>query len=344
MTTVSPVQVSKPRAEDHPLWDVVFGAYAYPAIFVAHRLKLFPLLAGGPRTVAEICEGLDLKRRPAEMMLAACAAVGFLERRDGRFGLTPLAEDYLLESSPTYFGGYWDLNIDNYEVWTYAGIERAIVSDSPQVAGGEEFFESLDDQIAMAQAFTRGMHSLSMGPAQAWPDAVDLTHDRVLLDVGGGSGAHSIGAVTRWPDLHAIIFDTAAVCEVAAEFVAQHGLESKAETRVGDMWADPFPTASVHFYSNIFHDWPPEKCRFLSEKSFASLDSGGRIILHEMLYNDDKTGPFAAAGLSAVMLGWTTGEQYSSVELMEMLASAGFEQIEVKPTFGYYSIVVAHKP
>jgi O-methyltransferase domain/Dimerisation domain len=334
----------RPRTDDRPLWDVVFGAYAYPAIFVAHRLKLFPFLAGGPRTLDEICEGLGLKRRPAETVIAACASVGFLERRDGRFALTPLAEDYLLETSPTYFGGYWDLNIDNYEVWTYAGIEKAILTDSPQVAGGEEFFQSLEEQVAMAQAFTRGMHSLSMGPGYAWPDAVDLSQCRVLLDVGAGSGAHSIGAVMRWPELRAIVFDAAPVCEVANEFVRQYGLESRIETRSGDMWEDTFPPADVHLYSNIFHDWPPEKCRFLSEKSFGGLEPGGWIILHEMLYNDDKTGPFAAAGLSAVMLGWTTGTQYSSVELAEMLTDAGFRGIEAKPTFGYYSIVTGRKP
>jgi O-methyltransferase domain len=158
------------------------------------------------------------------------------------------------------------------------------------------------------------------------------------------AGAHSIGAVMRWPELRAIVFDAAPVCEVANEFVRQYGLESRIETRSGDMWEDTFPPADVHLYSNIFHDWPPEKCRFLSEKSFGGLEPGGRIILHEMLYNDDKTGPFAAAGLSAVMLGWTTGTQYSSVELAEMLTDAGFRGIEAKPTFGYYSIVTGRKP
>jgi hypothetical protein len=338
------VETSKARTDDRPLWDVVFGAYAYPAIFVAHRLKLFPFLASGPRMLDEICQGLGLRRRPAETMLAACASVGFLERRDAGFALTPLAEDYLLESSPTYFGGYWDPNIDNYEVWTYAGMEKAILTDSPQVAGGEEFFESLEKWAAMAQAFTRGMHSLSMGPGHAWPDAVEFSQCRVLLDVGGGSGAHSIGAVTRWPHLHAIVFDAEPVCEVAAEFIAQHGLEGRIETRSGDMWDDAFPAADAHLYSNIFHDWPPDRCRFLSEKSFASLEPGGQVILHEMLYNDDKTGPFAAAGLSAVMLGWTTGTPFSSAELVEMLRDAGFVGIETRPTFGYYSIVTGRNP
>jgi hypothetical protein len=37
------------------------------------------------------------------------------------------------------------------------------------------------------------------------------------------------------------------------------------------MWQDPFPPAEVHFYSQIYHDWPPERCRLLTRKSFESL-------------------------------------------------------------------------
>jgi predicted O-methyltransferase YrrM len=131
---------------------------------------------------------------------------------------------------------------------------------------------------------------------------------------------------------------------VADEFVAQYGLANRIETRAGDMWEDAFPAADAHLYSNIFHDWPPEKGRFLVEKSFTSLESGGLIIVHEMLYDDDKNGPYAAAGLSAAMLAWTQGQQYSGSELAEMLVGAGFRDISIKPTFGYYSIVTASKP
>jgi len=69
----------------------------YPVVLVAHRLKLFAFLADRPRSLDEVCDKLGLKPRPAETMLAVCASTGFLERRDGRFALTPVAEDYLLE-------------------------------------------------------------------------------------------------------------------------------------------------------------------------------------------------------------------------------------------------------
>ena len=254
-----------------------------------------------------------------------------------------LAEDYLLETGPAYFGFYWDLCIDNAEVGSYASLEQAIRTDSAQAYGGEEVFAS-NEQAELARGFTRGMHGISMGPGQVWPEVLDLSDHQAMLDIGGGSGAHSIGAVSHYPNLSAVVLDMSAVCDVASEFIALHGLQDRIRTRDGDMWVDPFPPADVHFYSNIYHDWPPEKGRFLTAKSFETLDSGGRIVLHEILYNDEKSGPFAAVGLSMVMIGWTEGEQYSGAELSAMLTDAGFRDIEVKPTVGYYSIVTGSKP
>jgi SAM-dependent methyltransferase len=338
-------EVHRPRTDDRPLWDVVLGLYGYPAVLLAHRLKLFPLLAEKPHTLPEICAALHVARRPAEALLSVCTALGLMQVQGGYYSLTPIAEDYLLESSPTYFGGELDLTIANASVWSLASLEKAVRTDTAQVyGGGREMFQSHTKQAELAQAFTRAVHSTSMGPALAWPETLDLSGHRLLLDVGGGSGAHCIGAALRWPTLHAVVFDTPPVCEVAEEFIARHGLQGRIRTQVGDMWQDPFPTADLHFYSMIYHDWPPEKCRFLTQKSFQSLEPGGRILIHEMLYNEDKTGSFPVAAFNIMMLLWTEGQQYSGAELAVMLTAAGFTDIEVKPTFGYWSIVSGRKP
>lgn len=57
-----------------------------------------------------------------------------------------------------------------------------------------------------------------------------------------------------------------------------------------------------------------------------------------------KAGPFAAAAYTMIMLGWTTGRQYSGHELSEMLTDAHFVDVKVKKTFGYMSIVTGRKP
>jgi hypothetical protein len=340
--TAAPMR--RPRTDTRLLDDITFGLAGYWAVLVAHDLKLFPLLAAHPCTLPEVCDRLQLVRRPAEALLMVCVSLGLLQVQDGRYRLTPLAEDHLLDNSPTYFGGLLDLWITNASVLTFESVKRTLLTDAPQPYGEGEAFQSHAAQADLARAFTRAMHSNSMGPALVWPDTLDLSGHQLMLDVGGGSGAHCIGATRRWPHLQGIVFDMAPVCEVAQECITRAGLQSRISTQVGDIWQDPFPAADVHFYGQIYHDWPVEKCQFLTKKSFESLAPGGRIILHEKLLNDEKTGPFAIAAFSIAMLLWTEGEQYSGRELSAMLTEAGFTDIEVKPTWGYWSIVTGRKP
>jgi hypothetical protein len=336
------VTIRTPRTDDRPLWDLQFGIWGHTALLVAHDLKLFPLLADKPRTLAEVCEALTIARRPAEALLTLCVSMELMHVQDGHYALTPLAEEYLLDSSPTYFGGQLDFSIAS--PLSFADLKKAVLTNTPQVYGGGDWVKTHEEQAALARVFTRVMHSASMRPALAWPEVLDLSRHRHMLDLGGGSGAHCIGATLRWSTLQATVFDIAPVCEVAQEFVAHHGLQSRIRTHVGDMWHESFPSADLHFYSMIYHDWPPEKCQWLTQKSFESLEPEGRIVVHEMLYHDDKTGPFSVAAYNIVMLWGTEGQQFSGRELSEMLSEAGFMDIEVKPTWGYWSIVTGRKP
>jgi hypothetical protein len=338
------VKISKPRTDDKLPWNIQFALWGMPAVFVAYQLNLYALLAEKPQTLEQICAAKNLKRRPAEAILSVTTSLGITRLRRGRYALTPTGEDYFVESSPTFFGGELDLTIDNYSTWSIESLKQAVMTDAPRGYGGGEMFKSHEEQAELARKFTRTMHSASMAPASGWPGKVGLANHRAMLDVAGGSGAHSIGAVHRWPKLSAVVFDVAPVCEVAAEIVSSYKLQARVGTHVGDMWQDPFPSPDLHFYSMIFHDWPAEKCRFLAKKSFEALDRGGRIVVHEMLFNNDRSGPFPVAAFNIAMLLWCEGEQYSGREISSMLRDAGFKKIEVKPTFGYWSIVTGVKP
>ena len=336
--------IQTPRVDDRPVWDVIFAVYGYPALLLAHRLKVFALLAAGPRTMEDICNSLNIKQRPAEAILTVATALGFLSLQEGRYSLTAVAEEYLLEKSPNYFGFFWDLMIDNYQVSSFTSLEKAILTDAPQAYGGGDIFKSHEEQIELLQRFTRGMHSISRTSAFFWPEVTDFSQHRVMLDVAGGSAAHSIGAALKLPNVKVIFLDFRQVCEIAQEYINQYGLQERIKTQEINIWSDHWPAADLHFFSNIYHDWTAEKCHFLTAKSFNSLESGGRIVIHEMLYDDQKTGPFAPAAFSMMMTGWTEGKQYSGLELSTMLKEIGFEDIQIHKAFGYYSIVTGRKP
>ncbi|MCW5618983.1 MAG: methyltransferase [Nitrosomonas sp.] len=339
---ISDIQI--PQVDDRPLWDVIFAIYGYPALLMAHRLRIFSILAEKTCTLSEICNALNLKPRPVEAILTTATALGFLSLHEERYSLTPVTEIYLLESSPNYFGFFWDMMIDNYQVSSIASLEKAILTDTPQVYGGSNLFKTHEEQIELLQRFTAGMHSISITSALVWPTIMDFSRHRIMLDIGGGSGAHSIGAALKLPNLElALIMDFPQVCEVAEEYVAQYKMQDRVKPHAANIWQDHWPTADLHFFSNMYHDWMPDKCHFLTAKSFNSLEPGGRIVIHEMLYHDDKTGPFAMAGFSMVMMGWTEGKMYSGRELTTMLDEVGFEDIQIHKAFGYHSIVTGVK-
>src|SRR5262249_34971055 len=140
MTQSTVANSRKPVLDERPLWDLIGGLLAYKAVAVAHHLKLFPLLTRGPRTTAEICDALQIERRPATALLAACAAAGLVRTQEGHYELTPVSQIYLLPDSPHYFGAFLDMLIANDAVWSFESLRQAVLTNKSQVYGGDDPF------------------------------------------------------------------------------------------------------------------------------------------------------------------------------------------------------------
>jgi acetylserotonin N-methyltransferase len=329
-----------PPPDEKPLRDLIAGGLALPTVLAAHELGLFGLLAGGPRQLAEIAEGLALAPRPAETLLTLCTAVGLLSRRGDRFALSPLGERCFVPGADEDFGAYWDFMLAHEHLYVPSSIRAALREDAPQ-AGGPP-----GDRKAKAErmrAFTRAMHARGVPSARVWPDLVDLGSARMLLDLGGGSGVHAMAAVRRWPELRAIVLDRPVVCEVAAACIAEAGLADRISVEPADIRGDAIlPPADVHFYSDVLHNASPEENLRLLRRSRRDLAPAGRVIIHEMLLDDDRSGPPAAAAAGVMMLLWTrTGQQHTARELHAQLDQAGFVSIRTLPAAGYYALVTA---
>ncbi|MBN3926536.1 methyltransferase [Nostoc sp. NMS4] len=347
-TSKEPInKLNKPQTDGTKVWNAYLGLFYNPILLVAHELKLFLLIAEIPRTLEEISQSLNLKPRAAGALLSVCASMDFIQLKDGYYSLTTVAYEYLLETSPTSFCGLLDFIIANYDSFSYPGIKEAILTDAPTAYKTSPIYKvhEQEDQEQVTRTFTKGMHSISVPPALAWPETLDLSSNKQMLDIAGGSGAHSIGATLKWSNLKATVLDLAPVCKIAQEYIAEYGLLEQITTEVYDMWNDPLPSADLHFYSLIYHNYDLEKNRFLTKKSFDSLEPGGRIIIHQPLFNDDRTLPLSTSGFNVIMQVWLAGgQEYSGLELSTMLLEIGFVDIEVKPTFSCFGIVTGRKP
>lgn len=337
--------LKKPDVESKSIWHILHGIAAYPAVVSAYDLGVFELLESNRYSFGELCEKLKLQKRAAEALLGFLVSLHLVEKKDELYELSDVARIYLLQSSPFSLCSILSVFNTNPLASSVDSLNEAIKQNQAQSYGGADVFESHAQELDKAKSFTKAMHSISMAPALYWPEKVDLSRYRTFLDVAGGSGAHSLGVLKKWDELNAIVLDIAPVCDVTDDVINEFCLSARMSTYVGDLWKSDFPSADVHFYSQIFHDWYYDKCEFLAKKSFDSLNSGGMIILHEVLLNQDKSSPFAATAASISMLRWTEGKQYSFDELREILRKVGFVNIATSKTgFDDWSIVTAIKP
>ena len=186
-----------------------------------------------------------------------------------------------------------------------------------------------------AAKFTKYMQSSHISASNGFAKNVNLSQFGVsrFMDVGAGSGCFSIAAAHHQPNVRAILFDLEPVCRVAQEFIDKSGLEKdKVITYTGNMFKDDFPlhNDSKHgyqamFYSNIFHDWSEEKCKYLAKKTYDALPENGIIFLHEALLNEDGNGPLITACFSFHMFLVTEGKQFTFTELKSLLNEVGFK-------------------
>jgi SAM-dependent methyltransferase len=328
--------------DNRTIENLNFDILSALAVFVAYDLKLFQILARGPTSAARWCEQAGIAARPAEALISVCAALGLVLRSGSLYSLSDLGKKYLDEQSSTFVGPYLDILIAVNQYYTFNYLKRAVLDNSPKIDIWADICAKQD--VNASRLFTESMHAQSAAPAEEWVRRVDLNESKVMLDIGCGAGTHSFAALSRYPNLHAMLFDLPVVCGIASDYARSSGASERIEICPGNMWSDPFPDADVHLYSQVFHDWTEHECRFLAAKSFSTLPPGGRIIVHEIMYDDTKEGPLAAAAYSVSMLLWTHGRQFSAKEISDILTGAGFTALRTIKTFGNWSIIAGVKP
>lgn len=330
-----------PTASDQPIWDVWMAAFHAPTLAVADELGVFRVLAKGALDGRGLADALAIEQHAAETLAGLLAGLGFLVADDGRFGLAEMARTYLLPDSPFYWGGMLrrirDNPLDCHKL--IASLRNSKAAAEARLTG---MWQSPRPPEAALIAFTHAMHAHSFGLATRMVALVDTGTS--LLDVAGGSGSYAIAAALRDPALRCTVLDFAAVCGVAMEYAARHGVADRVRTVTADMFSEPWPRDHDRILlSDILHDWDDERCRALVASAYAALPRGGRVLIHEMLLDDDGRGSLNALSYSMIMVFVAQGRQRTFAEFRDMLVTAGFRDVERTPTANGYVLIAATK-
>ena len=301
-------------------------------LFSTIKFGVYTRLSEGEKSIRELSELLSMPERSLAKLLDVCVALGLLNKRGDVYYNTSLSEQYLVENKPDYFGYYCHARNDMlYLEW--GKLEQYLQHEKIHTAV-EDKDETTVEAVAMDKDFAHrammAQHNYSQQPSVDFAETVDLSDCKTLLDAGGGTGIFSVMAAKKFPNLKAIVFDRPYVLEVAKDIIVEHGVAEQVLLHPGDIMKNPFPEgADVVLMSTILDGYGEKDCRFMVNKAYDYLPWGGRIILIEIIIDDDRSGPLFPA-LFGLLLKMRTreGDARTKEEMTRWVSEAGFVNIK----------------
>ena len=309
------------------------------------HLDLFTALADSPADLATICQRFAIHPRPADTLCTLLVANGLL-RRDGNgiLHVTDTAREFLVAGGPFDAQPYYASIGDKPGVADFLTVLRTDRPANWPGEKGEADWHAAMRTEAFAESFTAAMDCRGRVLGPGLVAALAGSQPQRLLDVGGGSGVYSIAVARSFPQARATVLEASPVDRIARRTISAAGLDGRIDVVTADMFTDSWPADhDTHLFSNVLHDWNEADCRRLLAKSVAALPHGGRLLIHDMLLDDDKSGPLWAAEYSVLLTTVTQGRLYSAAEIGSWLADLGMRIMDRGPTALGRSVLIADR-
>lgn len=326
-------ELVNPVPDPDDVLELFLGFWISRTVMAAVELGVFEALdaehAGEGLTLPEAQAALGLPARPTRALLDTCVAVNLLTKEDGRYANSVLAARYLHSRSTHSLRNYV---LDERWCWSAWGrLEDALRADHQLLPEDEEGYHAFPEEFFLD--FLHG-HSRVMGDRLA--AVVDLRGTTRIMDVGGGSGAVSIALCKAFPALEAVVVDQPPVAARAAEHIAAAGLGNRIASVAANVFVDPLPPdCDAAVLANVLHDFSPERAREILARVIAALPRGGRVVILEIVPDDERRSPPLAVAFSVAMVVNTAGgDAHTGAQYRAWLEDAGLEAVVLTPIAG----------
>lgn len=316
-----------PSDGERTVLELVEGYQLSQAAYVAAKLGVADVLAGGPMPVDEIATAVDARAPELRRVLRALVAAGvFTELPDGRFCLNEAARA-LRAGAP---GHLQDVTISLGEEMYRSFGELLNTVQTGETAFEHVFGKPLFDYYSdNPEAEASGSGRMV---ARSLPVAHELAHSDLmpsrgtLVDVGGGTGILAAELLRHRPALRAVLLERRPLLELAREHLEQKGVSARAELVEGDFFSSVPSGGDVYLLKSVLHEWDDARAVRILRNCRRAMHPEARLEIVEFLLPERMT-PSAAgltvALLDLIMLAYAGGRERTQTELVGLLHEAG---------------------
>jgi hypothetical protein len=319
---------AKPQEElsPRPLMRIL-GDFANSQILdAALEYDFFTLIDKDFQTAEEIAREAGTDPRATRIVLDSLPALAVVEKRGGRYFLTPSARTFLVRGSPSYMGDFRHVAL---ALWDgMANLKESLKTGEP--------FSRMDTghKLQVWEKLVLGIIPIAEPVAKALCDILKVGSERRrirVLDIAGGSSIFGMTILARDPSAEVTQLDWPNVNAVAKKLNRERGLEGKIRFIDGE-----HRSASIeenHYdlvlASNFCRFESPKGNRELFAKAHSALKSCGCLAINDFVPNEERTEPTFALRFSVYTLTHTPqGECWTLSEYSGWLKEVGFGAIE----------------
>ena len=265
----------------------------------------------------------------------------FRQRRDGRYGLTPLAKTLRWDApdSMAAFSRFVGSPQDR-EHWSHL-IEAVRTGEAVvQKLRGKEGFDYVSSEPELNEIFNQAMTNFSELALAAVTTAYDFTGYRTIVDVAGGHGRLLAGILAATPRSKGVLYDLPHVVADAEPLLRKHHIADRVNIVEGSFFDAVPDGGDLYVLKNIIHDWPDDKAfEILKTVRAATHDDARMLLVESVIPPHDRESP--TKWLDLEMLVDNAGRERTAAQYQNLLQDAGFQITRVVPTASSFSLVEA---
>jgi len=302
-----------------------------------HQLGVLELLSEGPVSIPDVCSRTQLSENGADALLGVLCALSIARRQpSGRYLLSETAHEFFSPGSPFYIADELPPSGER--------IPRSYLGNGAMAHAWIKVIHLLPSMRKGTTGRLRNQHVRNLPACIAAVETGEFAGVDCIVDLAGGSGAFAIPLALKYPSTRIVLADLPAAVPNASPFLAEHGVAGRVELVGMDVFAYPWklPECDGFFIGNFLHGFDDNTSIRVCREAYERLGRGGKIWVHEMLWNANKDGPLITALWNASMRA-AGGKQRTAGEMMSLLREAGFQAPYVVPTAGAFALVGAHK-
>jgi orsellinic acid C2-O-methyltransferase len=325
------------------LMQLMMGFYVSRAIYVAARLGLPDLIAGGTQASEQLAAATATHAPSLRRLMRWLASVGvFVEQEDGSFTLTPVGECLRSDVPGSMRAGALLFTGITQDAWK--DLLYSVQTGEPAFPRvfGTDSFSYFTQHPEEAANFDAAMADFTAFVATAVTAAYDFSELGTIVDVGGGNGTLLAGILRATPALRGVLFDLPHVAERAKTRLEAVGLSDRCAVAAGDFFAEVPPGGDAYLLKHVIHDWDDARALTILRNCRRAMAARGKLLIVEGVYPariDDSLASRSAASNDVNMLVCTGGRQRSEAEFRSLYGRAGFKLTQIVPTMANSCVI-----